>query len=190
MKRAIAIVALSAGAVVLSAAPAWGHSFLVTSTPVAGETLTTLPEAFSVTMNEDLLDLVGDGTGFGLEVRDATGTYYGDGCLTIDGATLSTPAALGAAGDYEVVYQVVSADGHPVSDTIAFEWAPAADFVPAEGFDAPQACGATEEPEPPVPAEPDAESAADISGALWLGGGLLAAVAAVGVTLLAVRKKK
>lgn len=184
MKRAIAIVALSAGAVVLSAAPAWGHSFLVTSTPVSGETLTTLPEAFSVTMNEDLLDLVGDGTGFGLEVRDATGTYYGDGCLTIDGATLSTPAALGAAGDYEVVYQVVSADGHPVSDTIAFEWQPPAGFTPAAGFDAAQNCG--EEPAAPVTEEP----AQDYSGALWLGGGLLAAVAAVGITLLAVRKKK
>jgi len=184
VKRAIAIVALSAGAVVLSAAPAWGHSFLVTSTPVSGETLTTLPEAFSVTMNEDLLDLVGDGTGFGLEVRDATGTYYGDGCLTIDGATLSTPAALGAAGDYEVVYQVVSADGHPVSDTIAFEWQPPAGFTPAAGFDAAQNCG--EEPAAPVTEEP----AQDYSGALWLGGGLLAAVAAVGITLLAVRKKK
>jgi len=186
MKRVIVILALSVGAVVLSAAPAWAHSFLAASTPVEGETLTTLPETFSVTMNEDLLDLVGDGTGFGLEVRDAAGSYYGDGCLTIDGATLSTPAALGAAGDYEIVYQVVSADGHPVSDTIAFEWAPPADFAPADGFDAAQNCGATEEPETPVEAEP----AADISGALWLGGGLLAVVAAVGITLLAVRKKK
>jgi len=184
MKRAIAILALSVGAVVLSAAPAWAHSFLAASTPVDGETLTSLPETFSVTMNEDLLDLVGDGTGFGLEVRDAAGTYYGDGCLTIDGASLSTPAALGAAGDYEIVYQVVSADGHPVSDTIAFTWAPPADFTPAEGFDSAQNCG--EEPAAPVAEEP----AQDFSGALWLGGGLLAAVAAVGITLLAVRKKK
>ena len=184
MKRAIALLALSVGVVVVTATPAWAHSFLVSSTPVADETLTELPETFSVTMNEDLLDLVGDGTGFGLEIMDGAGTYYGDGCLTIDGATLSTPAALGAAGNYTAVYQVVSADGHPVSDTIAFEWQPPAGFTPAAGFDAAQNCG--EEPAAPVSEEP----AQDYSGALWLGGGLLAVVAAVGITLLAVRKKK
>jgi len=185
MRRAIAIVALSAGVVLLGAAPAQAHSFLVSSVPAEGSTLTELPETFEVRMNEDLLDLVGDGTGFGIRIVDSMGRYYGDGTLTIAGDTLSTPAALGAAGEYTLVYQVVSADGHPVSDEFTFEWAPPAGFTPSEGTDAPPGeSGQT--PEPVV------ESAAplDLGPVLWIGGAILAVLIAVGVTLLVVRPRK
>lgn len=185
MRRAIAIVALTAGAVLSgAAAPAQAHSFLVSSTPAEGSTLTSLPDAFEVRMNEDLLDLVGDGTGFGIRIVDAEGRYYGDGTLTIDGPTLSTPAVLGAAGEYEFVYQVVSADGHPVSDEFTFEWAPPADFVPSEGQDAPPG-GTDASPEPAV----DDAAPLDLSAVFWVGGAILAVLIAVGVTLLLVRPR-
>jgi len=185
MRRAIAIVALTAGAVLFgAAAPAQAHSFLVSSTPAEGSVLTSLPETFEVRMNEDLLDLVGDGTGFGIRIVDADGLYYGDGQLTIAGDTLSTPAALGEAGDYTFIYQVVSADGHPVSDEFDFTWDPPADFVPSEGADAPP--GASGETPEPV-----AEQAAplDLGPVLWIGGAILAVLIAVGVTLLVVRPR-
>lgn len=186
MKRAIAIVALTAGAVLFgAAAPAQAHSFLVSSTPAEGSTLTSLPATFEVTMNEDLLDLVGDGTGFGIRVVDSEGLYYGDGMVTIAGDTLSTTAALGEAGEYTFIYQVVSADGHPVSDEFSFEWAPPEGFVPSEGADAPPGA-AGETPEPVV----EEAAPVDLAPVLWIGGAILAVLIAAGVTLLLVRPRK
>ena len=123
-------VVVVAGATLLGAAPAQAHNFLVSSTPAADEVVTALPETFSVTTNGPLLDLSGTGAGFAIQVTDATGAFYGDGCMTVSGSTLSTPAALGAAGTYRFVWQVISEDGHTVSDEFTFEWAPAADAEP------------------------------------------------------------
>jgi methionine-rich copper-binding protein CopC len=122
MHRIFAVGALCVAAVLLTAVPASAHSQLVSSTPAADEVLSTLPAQFSVTMNEDLLDLAGDGTGFGLEVTGPDGRYYGDGCLTITGPTLAIGASIGGSGLYTVVYQVVSEDGHPVSNQFTFMW--------------------------------------------------------------------
>ena len=125
--------ALIVASVFAFATPAVAHDGLVTSTPTAGETLTALPDAFSVTMNDDLLDLEGEGSGFGLLVRDAAGRYYGDGCVTVDGPTLSASAVIGEPGEYTVIWQVVSSDGHPTSDEFTFTWAPQGDVEAAAG---------------------------------------------------------
>ena len=190
------------GAVVLgTAAPAQGHNFLVASTPAAGEVVTTLPAAFSVTTNAPLLDLSGDQAGFAIQVTDAAGTFYGDGCLTVSGATLSMGPSLGAAGSYRLVWQVVSADGHTVSDEFSFEWAPDAAFEPADGTAAPPVCGETvTEPMPTASAEPTAPTSTteptdtvtpiepdqdrvDLAPVLWIGGAVLALLLGGGVVL-------
>jgi copper resistance protein C len=189
MRRVAAAVAVGVLAVLLTATPAQAHNYLVASTPAAGETLTALPESFSVTTNENLLDLGGNGSGFGIEVIDSAGTYYGDGCVAIDGPTVSTAAALGEAGTYRLVYQVVSADGHTVSDEFTFEWAPEGEFTASEGSSTPGDCnglyargdGAT---------TPDDTASADLSAVLWIGGAVLAVGLAVAVTLVVVRPKK
>jgi methionine-rich copper-binding protein CopC len=129
-------VALALGA----AAPAWAHDAIVDSTPAEGETLTALPDAFSVTASEPLPDLGGQGV-FGLQIRDAAGGYYGDGCVDIVDATMSTDPALGASGEYTMLWQIVSADGHPVSGEIAFTWEAPADFVPAVAAAEAPSCG-------------------------------------------------
>ena len=187
--RAFAAAVLGLAGVLLFAAPASAHSYLVSSTPTADETLTELPEEFSITMNENLLDLAGDGTGFGMLVRDDAGLYYGDGCVTISGATLSTPAALGEAGTYTLIYQVVSADGHPVSEEFTFEWAPGEGFDAATGSDAAPGCGGEAATPAPETEEP-ATDAAISSDVLWIGGGILAVIIAVGATLLLVMPRK
>lgn len=133
---------LGTGAAVSAAAPALGHSVVVASTPAEGEVLTELPESFSVTANEPMLVLPGQGA-FALFVQDESGRFYGDGCVDIQDETMSTDAAeLGPAGDYVLVWQFVSADGHPVSGEIPFEWAPTASVEPAEGSTAFPSCGA------------------------------------------------
>jgi methionine-rich copper-binding protein CopC len=136
----LAITALVGAAVLFAATPAWAHSEIVDSTPEAGETLTALPEAFSVTASETLLDLDGQGV-FALQIRDAAGDYYGTGCVEVVDATMSAEPVLGASGDYTMIWQVVSADGHPVSGEIPFTWEAPADFEPAAGSSAVPRCG-------------------------------------------------
>jgi methionine-rich copper-binding protein CopC len=180
----LAAVALSAGAVVLvTAAPAWAHSAIVASTPEDGETLTELPEAFSVTANETLLDLGGQGV-FQLQIRDAAGGYYGDGCVSIVDATMSADPVLGASGAYTMLWQVVSADGHPVSGEIPFTWEAPAGFEPATPHVAVPVCG--EDPDAtPTPTPTDGEAATDGEATnpwvlpITLGTALLAVLAAM-----------
>ena len=189
MRRVAAAVAVGILAVLLTATPAQAHNYLVASTPAAGETLTEIPDRFSVTTNENLLDLGGNGSGFGIEVIDANGLYYGDGCVAIDGPSVSTAAALGEAGTYRLVYQVVSADGHTVSDEFTFEWAPAGEFTASEGSATPGDCDGlyARGDAPEAPAE---TASADLSAVLWIGGAVLAVGIAIAVTLLVVRPKK
>ncbi|HEY0258303.1 MAG TPA: copper resistance CopC family protein, partial [Lacisediminihabitans sp.] len=115
------------------ATAAQAHNYLVDSTPKAGQVLTSLPREFTITTNDVLLDVGGNGAGFALQVQDAAGRYYGDGCVTIDGPAMSTGAALGAAGTYTVTWQVISTDGHPVSDSYTFTWQPPAGTTPSAG---------------------------------------------------------
>jgi methionine-rich copper-binding protein CopC len=180
------------------ATPAQAHNYLVDSTPEVGGTLTELPESFSITTNEALLDLGGEGAGFALEVIDADGLYYGDGCVTVSGTTMTVTPAIGAPGDYTVVWQVVSADGHTVSDEFPFVWAPTDASVATEGSAAPATCGAADAPDSPSdPVATDAPDAAadspanaNLSDVLWIGGTVVLVGLAVGITLVVSGRKK
>lgn len=137
---------------------AFAHNAVVSTTPAEGETLTELPAVFEIVTNDQMLDIAGDGTGFALQVSDADGLFYGDGCLTVDGAAMSMPATLGEAGTYTLAYQLISADSHTLSGEFTFDYAPAADAVVTPGSPEPLRCG---DPIPggadPAPSEvPDA----------------------------------
>jgi copper resistance protein C len=181
------------------ATPAQAHNYLVDSTPEVGGTLTELPESFSITTNEALLDLGGEGAGFALEVIDADGLYYGDGCVTVSGTTMTVTPAIGAPGDYTVVWQVVSADGHTVSDEFPFVWAPTDASVATEGSAAPATCGAADgatdsESDPVATNAPDAAADsptnANLGDVLWIGGTVVLVGLAVGITLVVSGRKK
>jgi methionine-rich copper-binding protein CopC len=178
MTRRVAAALLAIGVVVLgTAAPAQAHNSLVSSTPEAESTITELPPAFSITTSEALLDLAGDGSGFAMQVRDAAGRYFGDGCYEIVDSTLSMGASLGEAGEYTLVWQVVSADGHPVSGEFPFTWAPANAADVAEGSASPPACGG-EADAPASTTAPQERPDASLSDVLWVGGAILAVVIA------------
>lgn len=175
---AVGLVTLAGAVVLVTAAPARAHSVIVASTPAEGETLTELPEAFSVTANETLLDLGGQGV-FQLQIRDAAGGYYGDGCVSIVDATMSAEPVLGESGDYEMLWQVVSADGHPVSGEIAFSWEAPAGFEPAASHAAVPECGVDPDATPtPAPAD-DGEAVNPWVLPITLGAALLAALVAL-----------
>lgn len=178
---------LVAASVLAFALPASAHDTLVSSTPTAGETLTALPDAFSVTMNEDLLDLDEKGSGFGIDIKDADGKYYGDGCVTVAGPTMSTGALmLGKPGEYTFVWQVVSSDGHATSDEFTFTWAPSGDYTAATGSASPGDCNGTYERDDAAAHSTDTPGR---SPWLWVGGGALVVILAIMVVLVMRRKK-
>jgi len=128
-----ATAALSAALVLGLAAPASAHDYVVDSTPSDGATITALPEAWTVTANNPLLTLEGNDGAFAIVVTDAEGLYYGDGCVEVSGATMTAPAVLGEPGAYEMTFQYVSSDGHTLSETYAFTYAPEAEEPVTEG---------------------------------------------------------
>lgn len=183
----------------LVATPAYAHSYLVESNPAEGEVLTELPLEFSVTTNETLLDLAGDNGGFAIQVTNDAGQYFGDGCVSVRDRTLATGATLGAAGDYLLRWQFVSADGHPVSGEIAFGWQPDANQTISDGLAAPPACGGgtldgptTEDSDNSADGDSaEVVSPADASTVIVIAAGVsLVLVAAVAVFLISVKRRK
>jgi methionine-rich copper-binding protein CopC len=214
--RLLGTLAAAVGAVALLAAGTFGavghlpaasaHNYLVSSTPEAGSVLTELPSDFVITTNDVLLDFGGESTGSAgaLEVQGPDGLFYGDGCVAVSGASISTAAALGPAGDYTVIWRVVSTDGHPVSSQFSFTWQPDAGQPVSAGSKAAPVCATADDGSGGAAegssagssgagsdATATAASEAEFVSALaWVGGALLAVVAAVAVTLLVLRRPK
>jgi methionine-rich copper-binding protein CopC len=150
-----ATVALAVGAAV-PATPAWAHDGLTSSTPSAGEVVTEVDE-LTLTFSETLLDLDGSSNAFALRVTDADKNYFESGCITLAGSTVTSNAALGEAGEYEVIWQVVSSDGHPTSGSYTFTYQPAPGVPAATGSTSPTECASSEVPaiaaDPPLSAD-------------------------------------
>ena len=126
----VLVVAAIAGGVVLGVAPAASaHDSLVAASPAPGDTVASL-DAVDLTFSANLLNL---GAGNIVIVVGPDGRHYETDCTAVAGTALTTPVALGPAGDYKVTWRAVSSDGHPVSDTYAFTYAPAPGAVAAAG---------------------------------------------------------
>jgi len=132
MSRTRANIVAGGAAVLLALAlplafalPAAAHSQVVSTNPADGSTVTELPAEISVTANEDLADLTGTGQGFALLLVGPDGAEHPTTPISIDGPTVSAPAPADLpAGEYEMRYQIVSADTHPVSGSIRFTYDP------------------------------------------------------------------
>lgn len=121
-----------------SAAPAGAHAVLVSSSPSDGETFTEAPTEVSLTFNENLIDIGGE-----IAVVDASQTDWAAGDFTVDGPTATAPLKDGMpGGNYELRWQVVSADGHPISGIIPFSIEGSAVSAADEGDSADAADGA------------------------------------------------
>lgn len=185
MRRLLSAIATGvvAGVLVLAVAtPASAHNYVVESTPSDGEVLTALPEAWRVVTNDTMLHAGNDAV-FGLWVRDADGLFYGDGCVSVSGSEMTAAPVIGAAGDYTLVYSLISADGHPLTGEIPFEWAPAAETDVATGAAEATRCGAT-------PEEPGTESPTIPPDVWWIAGAVGAVGVAVIVTVLVARRRR
>ncbi|PZE66491.1 copper resistance CopC family protein [Curtobacterium sp. MCBD17_021] len=187
-----AVLAIAGGAVLGLAAPASAHNYLVSATPAADSTLTELPDTFAITTNDRLLDIGDTDSGFAMRIVGPDGKYFEDGCVDVDGPTMSTAASLGDPGEYQVEWQIISADGHTVSDAYDFTWDAPAGLSPAEGSATPPACataGDGSSAAATTTGSESGESSSTTSDALWIGAGGLVVVAAVVAVLLLVRRR-
>lgn len=137
--------ALIAGVLALApATTASAHDYLVDSTPKAGSVQTQPINAVTLTFNDVILDLKGDGSGSLMQVIGPDARHYETGCPSVQDRVLSVPVSLGEGGKYVVTWQVVSGDGHPVSSSIEFTYRPPAGTVAAAGNAAGPPCGQLE----------------------------------------------
>ena len=140
-------LAVAAVAVLATALPASAHDQLVSSTPGDGERLAASPSSVTMTFSGELLVLDSDLTGAVVLVVDDSGTDWVTGAVTVSGNTVTAELdpAMPEAG-YQVRWQVVSEDGHPISGVIPFTIGDAAPMATAS-----------------VGAPPDEETTADTS---------------------------
>jgi len=196
-RSAVAAVAVVVATLAWSATPAFAHNSVVSTSPEAGSVVTEQPGTITITTNDNLLDLSGQGAGSAMQVSGPTDAprYYGDGCATVSGPNLQAEAQLGQPGEYTVVWQTVSTDGHSISDTFTFTWQPDPAQVLDEGSATAPTCadsgetGAAGTDAAATDAADSTGSAAGVTDLLWIGGALVAVLAAIGVTLLLLRKR-
>jgi len=97
------------------------HAGVVATSPTQDQVVNSMPSTISITFSEELLTIANQ------EVNTLSLTAF-DGPpvelseVTISGSSLSAriPSGEYAPGIYEVVYRIVSADGHKVSDSFTF----------------------------------------------------------------------
>lgn len=182
LRRSAVGLALAAAAVLASAVPASAHDQLVSSTPGDGERLDSAPSTVSMSFSGDLLVLDSELTGAVVLVVDESGTDWVTGEVTVDANTVTAQLDPGMPeAGYQVRWQVVSEDGHPISGVIPFTIGDAepmstgttpTDDEPVDGADAP-------------PSTPAADQVADETGGatrvllVGAGGAAVAALAFV-----------
>ena len=101
--------------VLLAAGPAAAHASLTGSTPAAGSTLDTAPATVELDFNEnvgnaDVVVTAPDGTEVGVSEVEA-----------VDRQVTATVADVDQAGTYTLSFRVVSADGHPIQDSLRYD---------------------------------------------------------------------
>lgn len=142
MSRLLLPVALAGVATLCLAAPAFAHDVLTDSTPADGASVAVGPSEVTLTFNAPVQ--FGDNR---LTVTGPDGQQWENSDVaTVDGNSVSTSVApLGPAGEYDVGYRIISADGHPVSGEVTFTLTKAGTGRPPT-VDSPVAA--------PAPAEP------------------------------------
>nr|WP_018504002.1 copper resistance protein CopC [Parafrankia discariae] len=117
-RRALAVCALAAVAVLGMALPASAHAVLTGSDPVGGAALDTAPAQVTLTFSESV-SVKSDS----IRVLDTTGARADQGGAhggaAASQATVALRSGLGP-GTYVVSWRVVSADSHPVGGAFAF----------------------------------------------------------------------
>jgi methionine-rich copper-binding protein CopC len=156
-------------ALAFGAGQAQAHDVLVSTQPAAGSAVHTGPAEVRLVFDKPVQSGFTD-----IEVLGPGDTYWAAGPPTISGNTVSAPLRpLGPAGGYTIRYQIVSADGHPVSGQVEFTLAVAGNGRPA----ADPVGGRTPVASPVVPPSNRTMPDTALPAWLWLAGAAALAVA-------------
>ncbi|WEK60189.1 MAG: copper resistance protein CopC [Candidatus Microbacterium colombiense] len=163
---ALAVTLLTAFLVLFAPLSASAHDALVSSSPESGGTVDTLPAELTLTFSAKLIS--GEGA-TEVVVTDPDGNSVIDGPAVVDGAIVTQPLTSGGgAGEYHVIWKVVSSDGHPTSDEYFFTVATGTEATPTPTASAPS----TAAPSQNETATPEATSTpaptATSSASAWL----------------------
>ncbi len=116
--KLIGALGLAAGIVMISAAPAWAHAVLVTTSPNSGATTARAPETLELDFSENVEISLGS-----IELFNQSGDRVDIGAphhgATSDTAIESSVPKLDN-GAYVVTWRVISADSHPVHGAFTF----------------------------------------------------------------------
>lgn len=133
--RSAALGTASLTLAVVGAAPAAAHNRIVASDPAEGATVARTPSAVVLTFNEPAIAM-----GTRVSVTGPDGSVNRGVPQLVDATVQQPLAARATAGRYTVDWRVTSADGHPITGTLAFT-----SQAPGEGRPA-------DEPAAPAPA--------------------------------------
>ncbi|MFK3679080.1 copper resistance protein CopC [Microbacterium sp. NPDC090218] len=121
VRRIAAGLTIAAIATLAIATPASAHDQLISSTPAADERLAAPPESITMTFSGELLVLDASLTGAVVLVVDESGKDWVAGDVTVAGRTVTAPLTPGMpSAGYQVRWQVVSEDGHPIAGVVPF----------------------------------------------------------------------
>lgn len=183
--------ALLVAALLMVAAPAQAHDYLVGSTPEPGATLDAPPTQVSLEFNTAI------GQKFAqVAVVGPAGTAFQQGDPVVDGAVVTQQVdAIPPGSEVTISYRVVSSDGHPIGGTVPFTVA--ASTSQAEPTpEATTAATPTATPAPTAsddlaPAATSTETAAGGGSLLpWLGLLFVAAATIAGVAAFAISRRR
>lgn len=174
------------------------HDTLIDSDPAAGATVDTMPSQLTLTFSAAPID--GDGA-TEVVVLGPSEESVTDGAPTLDGAMLTQPLKTeAAAGEYRVVWRIVSSDGHATSEEFRFT---VATSTLAPSTTEPSAAATTsptaEETAAPAPEEsaagtateaPDADPEASFSPIWIIVGAVVVVIAAIVLVVVLRRRKK
>lgn len=177
------VAALMLGTVLGTGAPALAHNALTGSDPEDGATLEQSPDEVRLEFRASL-----DPLNANLDVTGPDGSSVVDGEPEFDGDEVVIPVRATLAGEYEVAYEVLSADGDWADGTVGFTMAVAEQPTPTPSPSA----------TPPPSPSPERVTAADEAnsggGVGWWGWPLLAAAglaaAAAGYTGYRMRTRR
>lgn len=163
---ALAATLLAALLVLFSPVSASAHDALVSSSPEADSTVETLPSELTLTFSADLI--TGEGA-TEVVVTDATGASVADGPAVTEGAVVTQPlVAEAAAGEYHVIWKVVSSDGHPTSGEYFFSVATATASTPEPTPTATETSSAPFASATPAPSETPASPVEADASPTWI----------------------
>ena len=128
LRRTAAALSAAGALTALGLAPAAAHDEVLSTSPEQDAVLETAPEQIELSYSGEIMDI-----GHQVLVTGPEGQSVTEGPLERDGSQVVQPLAETGSeeGTYQVVWRVVSSDGHPIEGTYTYQVGDGADTTTA-----------------------------------------------------------